>query len=120
MKTLFTVIEKATGRVVVTEGTADECAQVTGLSPSTIWKYLDGKRRSSRWEVRKVGGKFTGFDRYDVIDNKNGELVIENGTTRECAEMMGIKLSSFYVYTCRAEKGNPVERWTIKPRKKGA
>lgn len=48
---------------------------------------------------------------YSVYDRKTDELVILDGTSKECAEAMGITIDSFYSYLCKSKKR--VIRWDI-------
>ena len=42
---------------------------------------------------------------YTVWNNKTDELVILDGTSKECAKAMGITIQSFYSYLCKSKKG---------------
>lgn len=53
---------------------------------------------------------------YTVWNNKTDELVILDGTSKECAEAMGVTLDTFYSYLCKSKKG--VIRWDITESKK--
>lgn len=50
--------------------------------------------------------------RYTVYDNKSGFPICVDGTSKECAEKMGIKLSSWYNCVNRCGNGSN-KRWTI-------
>lgn len=58
----------------------------------------------------------TNANTYTVWNNKTDELVILDGTSKECAEAMGITIQSFYSYLCKSKKG--IIRWTITESKK--
>lgn len=58
---------------------------------------------------RKVGGSWT---RYTVYDNRTDELVILDGTARECARAMKLTLGSFQSAVTHARTGK-VKRWHI-------
>lgn len=49
---------------------------------------------------------------YTVYNNKTEEVVIVDGTARECAKRMGIKEESFYSIFSRLNKGKKT-RWHI-------
>ena len=49
---------------------------------------------------------------YSVWDNRTDELVILDGTAKQCAEIMGRPLKSFYSTVRRAKTGE-IKRWTI-------
>lgn len=48
---------------------------------------------------------------YTVWNNKTDELLILDGTSKECAEAMGVTLGTFYSYLCKSKQG--VIRWDI-------
>ena len=48
---------------------------------------------------------------YTAWNNKTDELVILDGTSKECAEAMGVTLGTFYSYLCKSKQG--VIRWDI-------
>lgn len=49
---------------------------------------------------------------YTVYDNKTGFPVAVSQTSKDCAKQMGIRMSSWYIYVCRCNKGTN-KRWTI-------
>ena len=49
---------------------------------------------------------------YTVYDNKTDEPIIIDGTAKECAEAMGIKVESFYHAQYRSVRGM-TSRWSI-------
>ena len=55
------------------------------------------------------------FIRYTVWNNKTDEVVIVDGTARECAKAMGITLETFYCAVTNA-RNRKVKKWTIKSR----
>lgn len=52
------------------------------------------------------------FIRYTVYKNKNDELVIVDGTAKECAEAIGCSLDSFYTMVSNERTGK-VKKWKI-------
>ena len=50
--------------------------------------------------------------RYTVWDNRTDELVILDGTARECAEAMKVKISTFYSLVTWTESGRN-KKWHI-------
>lgn len=52
---------------------------------------------------------------YSVWDNRTDRLVILDGEARDCANAMGLKMSSFYSTVTKVKKGI-VSRWKIEPR----
>lgn len=57
----------------------------------------------------------TNANSYTVWDRKTDELVILDGTSKECAKAMGITIQSFYSYLCKSKKG--IIRWDIEATK---
>lgn len=53
----------------------------------------------------------TNANSYTVWDKNTDELVILDGTSKECAKAMGITIQSFYSYLCKSKKS--VIRWDI-------
>lgn len=49
---------------------------------------------------------------YTVYDNVSGICIAENKTSKECAELMGIRISSWYKTVHRCKNGEN-KRWTI-------
>ena len=49
---------------------------------------------------------------YTIYKNKTDELVILDGTAKECADAMGIKFSSFYPIVRRSKMG-VLRKWYI-------
>ena len=58
----------------------------------------------------------TNANSYTVYDNKTDELVILDGTSKECAEAMGVTLGTFHSYLCKSKQG--IIRWTITENRK--
>lgn len=52
------------------------------------------------------------FFLYTVYDNRTDEPVIIDGEARQCAEVMKLKLPSFYCAVTRA-RNMSIKRWTI-------
>lgn len=50
--------------------------------------------------------------RYTVWDNRSDEMVILDGSARDAARAMGVKISSFYTTVCRSRNGKNA-RWTV-------
>ena len=49
---------------------------------------------------------------YTVWNNYTDELVILDGTRRQCAEAMGVKLENFYSVISKSTKGK-VNKWAV-------
>lgn len=49
---------------------------------------------------------------YNIYDNRSGEMIISCGRAKECAEAMGVSMSSFYTTITRVQAGRN-KRWTI-------
>lgn len=49
---------------------------------------------------------------YTVWDNRTDELIILDGTAPQCAEAMGVALSSFYAALTKTKAGR-TKRWYI-------
>lgn len=56
------------------------------------------------------------FMSYSVWDNRTDEIIIIDGTSKECAEAMGMKLESFYSAVVRAKNGS-IKRYAIETRR---
>ena len=55
-------------------------------------------------------------NRYDVWDAHTDEIIMIDGTSAECADAMGVKLSSFYSIICRMKKDKS-QKWYIEEHK---
>ena len=53
---------------------------------------------------------------YTVWNNNTDEIVIVDGTVKQCADAMGINLSSFHSIRTRTKQGK-MHKWTIEERK---
>ena len=54
------------------------------------------------------------MNRYSVYHAKTEVPVIIYGTSKECAEVMGIKVNSFYRYLCRMRGGKiKLRKWLV-------
>jgi DNA invertase Pin-like site-specific DNA recombinase len=49
---------------------------------------------------------------YTVYDNRTDMPIIIDGTAKECAKAMGIKLITFYPYVTSSREGKP-KKWHI-------
>ena len=52
---------------------------------------------------------------YSIWNNKNDELVILDGTSKECAEAMGMGESCFRSTLSKVSNGR-IKKWTVKQR----
>ena len=68
--------------------------------------------RSTMIAGHKRGKRTASYVLYSVWDNRTDEVVIIDGTAKQCAEMMGRSLNCFYS-TVRRSKSGEIKRWTI-------
>ena len=61
--------------------------------------------------------KFKPYIAYTIWDNKTDELVILDGSGRECAEAMGMSYATFRSILTKVRQGKD-KKWTIKQRRK--
>jgi len=53
------------------------------------------------------------FVRYTVYNNRTDELVVLDGTAKECAQRLGIGVNTFYGYISRIKNTGKPKKWTI-------
>lgn len=79
-----------------------EISKLLNISYRVVNTYRKDMQLPARKGVVKDTTHCNPINYYTVYNRK--DFVIAQGTARECAEQMGIKLSSFYSAVCRTQK----------------
>ena len=55
----------------------------------------------------------TPYKHYSVYERKTDKPVLIYGTARECVEVMGVTMNTFYIYVTRTNKGIKKRKYDI-------